>query len=341
MKKYLLPKEGNFYKANLHCHSTLSDGTLTPEELKELYKSQGYSILAYTDHGIMIPHRELADESFLPLTGVEHDISPENSGELGGKTCHFNMICLDENMDTQILWHRTKYVHKYAEETKKRVKFDENEPDYERTYSPECISDMMTKARDANYFVTYNHPCWSRETYPEYINYNGMHAMEIMNTISGTSSGIFEYSDKIYEEMLVSGKRIFCIAADDCHTKFKFGHRKCDACKSWTMIKAKSLDYKSVAEALKNGDFYASEGPEIKELYYENGKLCITCSPADKIIFTTYPKRGTAYFDERGDGLTHLEYPFTENDKFMRVTVIDKEGKRAYTNAYFSDEVIK
>ena len=38
MKKYLLPRTGKFYKANLHCHSTVSDGKLTPAELKEAYK---------------------------------------------------------------------------------------------------------------------------------------------------------------------------------------------------------------------------------------------------------------------------------------------------------------
>ena len=36
MIKYLLPKEGNFYKANLHCHTTCSDGELTPLEMKNL-----------------------------------------------------------------------------------------------------------------------------------------------------------------------------------------------------------------------------------------------------------------------------------------------------------------
>ena len=64
MKKYLLPKDGNFYKANLHCHTTLSDGRLTPEEVKEFYKNRGYSIVAYTDHDILIPHDDLNDENF-------------------------------------------------------------------------------------------------------------------------------------------------------------------------------------------------------------------------------------------------------------------------------------
>ena len=34
MRKYLISNEGSFYKANLHTHSTVSDGRLTPEELK-------------------------------------------------------------------------------------------------------------------------------------------------------------------------------------------------------------------------------------------------------------------------------------------------------------------
>ena len=38
MIKYTLEREGNYYRGNLHTHSTVSDGGLTPEELKELYK---------------------------------------------------------------------------------------------------------------------------------------------------------------------------------------------------------------------------------------------------------------------------------------------------------------
>ena len=35
MKQYLLPEKGQFYKANLHRHTVVSDGTLTPEEVKQ------------------------------------------------------------------------------------------------------------------------------------------------------------------------------------------------------------------------------------------------------------------------------------------------------------------
>ena len=37
MKKYLLANSGHFYKANLHVHTTVSDGQMTPEEIKRIY----------------------------------------------------------------------------------------------------------------------------------------------------------------------------------------------------------------------------------------------------------------------------------------------------------------
>ena len=49
----LIDKNLKQYKANLHCHTNISDGRLTPLEVKELYKSHGYSVIAYTDHDII------------------------------------------------------------------------------------------------------------------------------------------------------------------------------------------------------------------------------------------------------------------------------------------------
>ena len=37
-------------RANLHTHSTLSDGRLTPEQVIEAYASKNYDVLAMTDH---------------------------------------------------------------------------------------------------------------------------------------------------------------------------------------------------------------------------------------------------------------------------------------------------
>ena len=40
--KILLDRKKNYFKANLHTHSTISDGKLTCEEVKAAYKALGY-----------------------------------------------------------------------------------------------------------------------------------------------------------------------------------------------------------------------------------------------------------------------------------------------------------
>ena len=94
MRKYLVPKEGSFYKANLHCHSTISDGKWTPEEIKENYMAQGYSIVAYTDHQAFVTHNDLSDENFLALNGYELDIGEGKVEGRTSKTCHICFVSL-------------------------------------------------------------------------------------------------------------------------------------------------------------------------------------------------------------------------------------------------------
>ena len=69
----LLPSGGCQYKANLHCHSHLSDGEFSPEKLRDIYREKGYSVLAVTDHNRLVEHSDLNREDFLMLTGYEVD----------------------------------------------------------------------------------------------------------------------------------------------------------------------------------------------------------------------------------------------------------------------------
>ena len=45
MKIELLPKDLNYYKANLHSHSRLSDGGIWPEEMKEACAAKNVILL--------------------------------------------------------------------------------------------------------------------------------------------------------------------------------------------------------------------------------------------------------------------------------------------------------
>ena len=78
MKKYILPEGLNWYRANFHCHTVHSDGAYTPEKVKEVYKNHGYSIVAYTDHDVLLDHSDLNDDGFLALTSCEYAINEDS-----------------------------------------------------------------------------------------------------------------------------------------------------------------------------------------------------------------------------------------------------------------------
>lgn len=334
MYKELLSAKSNFYKVNLHCHTTISDGTLSPEEVKALYKAHGYSAVAFTDHDVFIPHPELCDDDFIALNGYEMEINapaPEDTPFKYKKTCHMCLVAIEPDNHTAVCWHREKFIPQKSLPSKHLVKFDENEPDYERVYSHEGISDMMTRGRNGGFFVSYNHPTWSFESYNDYIGYNGMHAMEIVNN-SCLTIGYDEHNERVYDDMLRSGKRIFCTATDD-------NHRLDDACGAYVMVAAEKLEYSALTHALLRGDFYASEGPEIKALCYENGVMHIETSPVASIR-AVCGRRHAVNIRAGEEPLTKGDFKVLEDDIYVRFIITDEHGKKAYTNAYFVDELM-
>ena len=342
MRKYLLPEKGNFYKANLHCHSTISDGGLTPEQIKEVYMSRGYSIVAYTDHHLFVRHNDLTDENFLALNGYEADVTEPGAGKpwFRRKTCHLCFIALDPETDYQPVFHRGKFLTKYLENNPD-AKFDKSRPDYVRVYSHEGVNDMIKKAKEGGFYVTYNHPTWSLEQYPEYIGYEGMDAMELVNNAS-VRYGYDEYNPHAYEDLLKAGRRIAAVYADDNHSRV-LEDVMTDMCGGFVMIKADKLEYKTITDAMKRGDYYASMGPEIKEAYIEDGKLYVKTSPVRQICMNYGYRAKGIKKAEKGETITEAVIDIRADvaeaeDTYFRISLIDREGLRADTRAYFFDE---
>ena len=336
MKKYLLPPEGNWYKANLHCHTNVSDGSFSPERVKEEYKKRGYSIVAYTDHQLMVDHSDLGDKDFLPLIGWEYEVCEDKPWREHPLACHICFIALDNKNPRQHVMNGSKYLEKakgYAD----RFCFDPENVEMLYDYSTKSMTEVMQKGREAGFFVTYNHPAWSLETRDQYTNYHGMNAMEICN-YGCYEAGYEDYNAYIYDDMLRAGERIYCIATDDNHNGGQGDDAFHDSFGGFTMIRAESLDYCTVTSALERGDFYASMGPEIYEAYLEDDAVHIKCSPAKTIALHGGVRVSWAKHAKGDELLTEAVFPLYGLDlRYIRLSVTDKEGKRANTNAYFTD----
>ena len=332
MRKHLLPETGHAYKVNLHCHTTLSDGQMTPSEVKAHYKTNGYSAVAFTDHDLYVPHPELSDDEFIALHGYELEVDEDAPGKPFKtiRTCHMCFVALDPETDTPVCWNE-EYVFPKCKHNIPLVKTNPSEPPYVRSYTHEGISDLMQRGREGGFFVTYNHPTWSMERYSEYSGYTGMHAMEIMN-YGCIVAGYPEYNDHAYDDLLKDGRRIYAVAGDDNHGDY-------DVCGTYTTVIAPRLGYRELTDALLKGHFYSSEGPEIKALYLEDGKLVIETSPASSIYWCSDLRRTGWREAKEGESITRAVFDFPSDVGYFRFTVTDGCGKKAYTNAYFVDEL--
>ena len=252
------------YRANLHSHTNLSDGTLTPEQMVQAYQEKGYSILAITDHEAPYDHTALSTDDFLMLTGYEAYIRPSPTCEfdLFKPEIHLNLLAKDPHNTAIIGWDPNfcKYMPLEVAEHQREHKGDLGP----RKYSREYIQRFIDTARASGYLVTYNHPCWSMEAEEDTLSYDGCFSLEVFNTGSEKISG-YECNMALYDKFLRKGKFLYVHGADDNHNKAPFGDLMCDSFGSWTQILAEELTYPAVIRALEEGRFYATTGPEIWE----------------------------------------------------------------------------
>lgn len=296
-------------KGGLHCHTTRSDGRDTPEEAIRYYHQNGYDFLAITDH------RRYNYKNFVPeipmtiIPGMEFDNSFENVK--GFRT--FHTVCIGPEKEAGNGYEQDEYFNSGTAK---------NQEEYQ------AYLDAMHKKGN---MTIYCHPQWS-STPPRYFEkLEGDFAMEIWN--SGCAMDNDMDTDAMYwDEILGQGKRLYGVATDD-------GHYMDQHCKGWVMVNAEN-NIGAILEALKNGAFYSSCGPEIYDFYVKDEMIILECSPVTRIRVQSdmHPTRilhsadGTLTRCEIG-----LDNHWTGGYKYIRATVTDKDGKHAWTNPIFLD----
>ena len=102
-----MPALPSILNADLHCHSVVSDGTLTPEALAERAKTNGVELWALTDHDeIGGQHRALAAAK---AQGMRYLTGTEISVTFAGETVHIVGLGFDpDDADMQQGLHATR-----------------------------------------------------------------------------------------------------------------------------------------------------------------------------------------------------------------------------------------
>ena len=296
---------GRFWRGNLHAHSTRSDGVLPPEEVCRRYRAEGYDFLALTDHFIGAYGYPIVDTlpfrtpGFTTILGAELHSGAMANGELW----HILAVGLPPGF---VPSQSPTFVPEPGQET-----------------GPE----IAARAVAAGAFVAIAHPQWSGLTLADARSIAAAHAVEIYN--HGCATGCDRPDGAAIADLLLTeGRRLSLIATDDAHFS------EPDHFGGWVMVKAEANDPEALLAALKRGDFYSSQGPELRDVAIDGDTVVVECSSAVSVVAMGH---GTGAKAVHGHSMTRARVPLDRlgDSPWVRVTVVDAAGKRAWTNPYW------
>lgn len=188
--------------------------------------------------------------------------------------------------------------------------------------TPQQLIDSIKKQNGIAFIA---HPAWSLMLHEDILNLNGYDGIEIWNSDCEDLTGR-GYAGDFVDVIASNDKRFYVFAVDDTHNYYT------DLFDGYIMVNSKSLDNDSIADAIRNGRFYASQGPEIRNIEIVENSVVVTTSPLKKLAFMS----NTLFCEDRiikskNNEITSASYIIKPTDKYIRVEGTDKAGKRCWS----------
>ncbi|MBP5466056.1 MAG: hypothetical protein J6Y43_00630, partial [Clostridia bacterium] len=290
------------------------------------------SVVAFTDHNVIVTHNDLSDDKFLAITAVEMDISDGKPNHQFDKTYHLNFYSKDKDKTVSAIFN-----DKNIGNSSKYVTDEMRKHSFVGEYSTECINEVIKRMSEDGFLATYNHPVWSLQDYSDYKDLRGLWGIEVYNNTC-CYTGLNE-TDTPYIDKLRDSNKIIPIAADDTHKEpYMFG--------GFSVIEAKKLEYGEIISAMEKGDIYSSTNPLIYEVSVDNGILSVKCDPVMKIMLHSERRWSRVV---SGDNITTAEFDIKDylecnetcgaKNTYLWLTIEDVNGKKAWTRAYTPQEL--
>jgi hypothetical protein len=299
---------GRFWRGNLHTHSNLSDGALDPAEVCRRYAAEGYDFMALTDHFVGVYGYPVADTTafrtnrFTTILGAELHSGAMANGDLW----HILAVGLPPDFAPS------------------------QSPHFRPVAGQETGPDIAARAAAAGAFVAVAHPQWSGLTLEDARSLTAAHAIETYN--HGCAMGADRPDGFHTLDLLLSlGRRLTLIATDDAH------FTEPDHFGGWVMVKAQENTPEALLAALKQGHHYSTQGPALHGIEIARNRVRVSTSAVVSVIVQG---AGTAATAVHGQSMTETEVRIDRlaASDWLRVSVIDRAGKRAWSNPYWRGE---
>lgn len=302
-------KKPRWFKGNTHTHTLNSDGDSTPDDVIKWYRGRGYNFLFLTDHEYINNVQFLNDlygrgDQFIVLSGQEVTDS------FGGKPYHSNGLGISKVVMPNKLPGAVETLQKN-------------------------INDIVGGGGIAQV----NHPNfgWAL-TAEQLIGLKNYTLLEIYNghpLVNNQGSLGFPSAEEMWDKVLSTGKILYAVADDDSHHFKRIGDpTAAQPGQGWIHVRATELTSKAIIDGLKNGDFYASNGVELRDYEANSKKITVTINQLAN------SKYRTAFIGMDGKVLSETAtnpavYEIKGNEGYVRAKIFESNGKNAWTQPYF------
>jgi len=290
---------GNWYKGNLHIHTTESDGAKTPAEIAEHYRRSGYDFICITDHDKVADVHGLSSDDFVVIPGAEVKASGDDAG------FGYDILAL-------------------------------NVTEVEGSTSDANVNEVIRAIKAKGGEAVIAHPYLWGLTTNDLLLAQEYLGIEIFNTSChfGVGKGC---STVLWDGLLARNRKVWGFAADDVHWLFN-DHRPNDVCGGWIMVKAAELSREHIFQAIRKGRFYASSGPSIRNISVTEESVGVETSEVKVINFIADRFRGESFTSPDGKPMTSATYCRKGPEKYLRVECITFDGHTAWSNPLWIGE---
>lgn len=179
-------------------------------------------------------------------------------------------------------------------------------------------------------------------------NLNGERFFEVFNGHPSVHNygddhrpGTEQMWDRLLVHYLKAGKPLlYGLATDDAHNYLEHKVGLSNPGRGWVMVRAKQLTPAALIEAMEKGDFYATTGVELHEIFFKKGTLTVFVKPEAGVQYTIQfwgakKTGGDAMLLKQVDG-QKAAYQLRKEDYYVRAKIISSKPKE---NPYAKGDV--
>jgi len=309
-----------WWRGNLHTHSFWSDGDDFPESIAELYKTNGYHFLAFTDHNTLhltnkwvnIETAKSAKIAFpkyaarWPKEWLETRTGKDGKTEVRlkffseyrGKFEEPDRFLLLQSEEVTDRW-KTAPIHMNAHNLREVIK-PRGGDSVTQTISNNVAAVLEQRQRTGQpMFPHVNHPNFGSAITPEeLLQVRDARFFELFNghpTVwnNGNSTNRTPSMDRLWDIVLTRRLAelkypvMYGLSTDDGHNYHTNRVGSSNPLRGWVWVRSAKLTPESLIAALEAGDFYSSSGVKLRELHQNAKGISLEIEAQPGVTYTT------------------------------------------------------